>query len=487
VGAPARDLVDWLARAGQSVWQILPLVAVDEGGSPYNGLSAMAGNPLLIDPAALREEGLLDDRELEGAPPMEGHVDFAALVPWKDGLLQRAHRRLRDGGHPALRRALEEYRERHRDWLEDYALVRALRERHRGVPWTEWPPELRDRHPAALEAARREDAEEVERRAFLQLLFDRQWSRLREHARARGVRIMGDLPIFVAHDSADVWAHRELFSLDETGRPRVVSGVPPDYFSESGQRWGNPLYRWDVMREHGYEWWTARIRRTLEWVDLLRVDHFRGFEAYWEIPAEEETARNGEWRKGPGAELFRALGARLGELPLVAEDLGLITPEVEALRDELGFPGMRVVQFAFDGDPENPHLPDNYPRTVVAYPGTHDNDTTAGWWRSASEEERAAALAKAGPGGEPIHWRLLRAVLRSRADLAVVPAQDLLGLGSEARMNTPGTPAGNWSWRLAPGLLTPELAARLLGETRAAGRLREAAAEHSSSHPQGIP
>lgn len=463
--------LDWLAEAGQQFWQILPLVPVDGGGSPYNGLSALAGNPLLLDPVALVRDGLLEPGEAEEGEVPEGRVDFPAALAWKESVLRRSHAAFRDGRVPGMREEVEAFRRRNAGWVEDYALFRALRERSGGRPWTEWDEGLRDRDPAALARAREELEGEVERHAFGQFLFDRQWGEVREAARSRGVRIIGDVPIFVSHDSADVWAHRDLFSLDARGRPTVVSGVPPDYFSATGQRWGNPLYRWEVMASRGYAWWTERFRRTLEMVDVARVDHFRGFEAYWEVPAEEETALNGRWRPGPGTALFRAVEAELGTLPLIAEDLGLITPEVEALRDELGFPGMRVLHFAFGDDEGNPHLPANHAANSIAYTGTHDNDTSRGWWKAAGKAERTGLRRLTEAPEAEIHWGMIETVFRSDAAVAIVPLQDVLGLGSEARMNTPGTAEGNWGWRVSAGALTPALAARLREVTASAGRL----------------
>ncbi len=473
LGAHAYRFVDWLALAGQTLWQLLPLVAVGEGGSPYNGLSAFAGNVLLLSPDLLVEDALLDEDEAR-APAFEPDAaDFAGAGRWKDGLLRRAHAAFGAAASPGLRTGFAEYVERHRDWLDDWTLFRALRDEH-GAPWTRWPEPLRRRDPGAIAGARDRLAHEVEWHALAQFLFDRQWGELRRYANGRGIFVVGDVPIFVAHDSADVWAHPEIFELDGDGRPTVVSGVPPDYFSETGQRWGNPLYRWDVLERDGYAWWTARFRRTLEMVDVARIDHFRGFESYWEVPAAEKTALHGRWLPGPGTKLFEAVEKELGPLPLIAEDLGIITPAVEALRDELGFPGMRVLQFAFGGDdPENPHLPENYPREAVAYTGTHDNNTALGWWRDeASRGERAALAELAGDGdaGE-VGWRMIETVLASNADLAVIPLQDVLGLGSEARMNTPGSVSGDWRWRFREGALTRELAARLRDITARTGRL----------------
>ncbi len=471
-GEGARRFVDWLAEAGQSLWQVLPLVPVSEGGSPYNGLSAMAGNALLVSPDFLVREGLLDAADLQGGGDLPAdRVDFPRALAYRDALLRRAWEALRGGRAPGLRAGFDAFRARNAAWLEDYALFRALRDEAGGRCWIDWEPGLRLRRPEALVRARVRLGGEVELHELREFLFHREWSTLREHARERGVRIVGDIPIFVAYDSADVWAHPELFELDGEGRPTGVAGVPPDYFSATGQRWGNPLYRWDAMRADGYRWWTERFRRTLEMVDVVRVDHFRGFESYWEIPASEETAMHGAWRPGPGAELFRAVRRELGELPLIAEDLGIITAEVEELRDELGLPGMRVLQFAFgEDDPDNPHLPANYPENSVGYTGTHDNDTSLGWLGAAGGDERARLERAGGGGGEP-GWEMIRLVMESRARLAVFPLQDVLGLGSEARMNVPGTGAGNWAWRFREGALTPELAARLRALAAAAGRV----------------
>jgi 4-alpha-glucanotransferase len=490
LGAEAHRFVDWLADAGQTFWQVLPLVPVGEGGSPYDGLSAMAGNPMLVSPDALAEDGLLEKIEDPDAPPADGKVDFRAAGRWKELLLRRAYGAFRAGWAPALAQAFTEFRRRHAAWVDDFALFMALREEHGGAGWTQWEPAVRDRRADALEGARERLRDDVERHAFVQFLFERQWDALRRHANGRGVRIIGDVPIFVSHDSADVWANRELFELDAEGHPVVVSGVPPDYFSATGQRWGNPLYRWDVMRSRGYAWWKERFRRTLELVDVARIDHFRGFESYWEVPGHEETALNGRWMPGPGADLFRSLEAELGPLPLIAEDLGIITEEVEALRDGLELPGMRVLHFAF-GDAEdahlNPHLPANHPPRSVAYTGTHDNDTSVGWHAAAGEVEREGLERVAGPveSADDVHWRMMEAVFRSPAAVAIVPLQDVLGLGSEARMNTPGTVEGNWAWRFPAGALTSELGARLRALTRAAAREPEVAGptQHTRQAP----
>jgi 4-alpha-glucanotransferase len=469
LGEQAFRFVDWLEYAEQSLWQLLPLVAVNEGGSPYNALSAFAGNPLLISPSELAIHGLLAGEDAVPPPELgEEHLDFAAVLRWKDDVLRAAQSILHDDEE--LRADFAAYRAEEAAWLDDYALFRALRDAHGGTAWTEWPRPLRDREPNALEQARHDLGAEVERHAYAQYLFDLQWSAVRGYANEHGIRIVGDVPIFVAHDSADVWAHPDLFTLDEAGNPTVVSGVPPDYFSATGQRWGNPLYRWNRLKETGYRWWIDRFRRTLEMVDVVRIDHFRGFESYWEVPGDADTAIHGQWLPGPGRALFDAVRAELGELPVIAEDLGIITREVEVLRDDLGLPGMRVLQFAFGGeDADNPHRPGNYVHNAVAYTGTHDNDTCLGWYADADREARLQVQALAGGDGE-MNWRMLEVVMRSEAGWAVVPLQDVLGLGSQARMNTPGVPEGNWAWRLRAGALTPELAQRLAALVRATGR-----------------
>ncbi len=465
MGNSAYSWIDWIAAAGLSLWQMLPLVPVSEGGSPYNALSALGGNDLLISPEGLVRDGLLPENELDTSLPTDGPVDFPAVITWKKGLHGIAHERFTGGAAPHLSGPYRDYCARNSDWLEDYALFRAIRDYHEGSAWTEWDESVRDRSPRALQNWGARLFGQVDHYRFLQFIFDRQWRELRAYANEKGIQIIGDIPIFVAHDSADVWAHRELFQLTGDGHPEVVSGVPPDYFSETGQRWGNPLYRWDIMADRNYDWWIERFRRTFEWVDVVRIDHFRGFEAYWEIPADEPTAIHGEWKGGPGESLFEAAARELGPLPVIAEDLGLITPEVEVLRDRLGFPGMRVLQFAFDGDPENPHLPENYPPHSVAYTGTHDNETSIGWWESASPDERDQLDQLVGEEDASASWKMIRLVWDSNAGWVVAPLQDILSLGSEARMNVPGRTDGNWGWRVAEGSLTRELADRLRSVT----------------------
>jgi len=461
LGPEALEFLDFLEKSGQGIWQVLPLGPTDKTGSPYSAGSAFAGNPLLISTERLIEDNLLASDSVEWIPP--GPVDYPAAVARKEKLLREAFERFEPG------KAFREFRDEHEGWLGDWSLFAALKNEYGTVPWNLWDVGLATRESGALARARESLREEVSYHEFVQFRFFRDWEETRSAARSRGVEIMGDAPIFLAHDSADVWANQELFYLDDAGDPTVVAGVPPDYFSETGQHWGNPLYHWDRMSRDGYAWWTARMRMALSLFDTVRLDHFRGFEAYWEIPADEKTAKNGRWIKGPGKGLFDALRKSLGELPIIAEDLGDITPEVETLRDSLNLPGMKVLQFAFS-DSDNAHLPHNFTgENWVAYTGTHDNDTTNGWWTAASTEERA--FARCYLGKESIAaWDFIRLAYSSTARRAVVPMQDVLELDTEARMNTPGTASGNWSWRVEKEPLTLGLAERLRGLTETYGR-----------------
>lgn len=473
LGPEAYRFVDFLAEAGQRIWQVLPLGPTGYGDSPYQLFSAFAGNPLLISLDQLAEDGLLTPSELAQAPPFPaGEVDYGRVITFKMPLLRTAYERFKESGKRDEQ--FEDLRCRSDLWLGDYALFMALKEAHGGERiWSRWEGEIAARKPAALAAWRARLAGQIEALEFTQYRFARQWRDLHNYARKHGVRIMGDLPIYVAHDSADVWAHPDLFQLDAKGDPAVMSGVPPDYFSATGQLWGNPIYRWDRMAETGFRWWIDRLRAATTQLDMVRVDHFRGLEAYWEVPAGETTARNGRWVKGPGVALFEALEVALGELPIVAENLGVITPEVEAIRTQLGFPGMAILQFAFGKDPQAPDFkPHNYPRQRVAYTGTHDNDTTVGWWSSEGagdstrstediQAERAFTRKYLATGGSEIHWVFIRALMASVADTVLFPLQDVLGLGSEARMNTPAVPSGNWRWRYSAEALTPAIARRL--------------------------
>ena len=462
LGADARSFVDFLAASGQRLWQVLPLGPTGYGNSPYAARSAIAGNPLLISLDLLGKEGLLSPRELAEAPSFPSdRVDYEAVAAFKLPLLRLAHSRIVDGTVPEQQSPFRDFCLQNASWLEDFALFMALEEAHHGAPWQEWESGAATRRPGALEALRRDLADAIDFHRFAQFQFYRQWRVLKRYANDRAVRIIGDIPIFVALQSADVWSRPELFHLDDAGFPTLVAGVPPDYFSRTGQRWGNPLYRWNILEREHYGWWVDRFRAALTQVDLIRIDHFRGFQAFWEVPASHKTAERGRWVEGPGETLFRAVEQQLGALPVIAEDLGLITPEVEALRLKLGYPGMKVLHFAFDSDARNPYLPHNYERRCVVYTGTHDNDTTLGWFQSRSARERAAILRYLGTDGSDMPWDLIRLAFASVADVAIVPLQDVLGLGTWARMNLPGQADGNWTWRLAPGQLKPEHADRL--------------------------
>ncbi len=473
LGDAAYRFADFLAESGQTIWQVLPLGPTGYGDSPYQCFSAFAGNPLLISPHRLLAEGLLDAADLAETPPFPAkQVDYGRVIPWKWALLHRSYQLFQTRATRAQQDELWAFCERNAAWLDDYALFMALKEHHGGGVWTAWDRAIATRQAAALAYWRDKLADAIQEQRYRQWLFFRQWSALKTYVHARGIRFLGDIPIFLAHDSADVWANPHLFYLDEAGEPTVVAGVPPDYFSATGQLWGNPLYRWEVLASDGYAWWLARFRAVLELVDLIRLDHFRGFEAYWEIPAGSPTAETGRWVPGPGADLFRHLKDKLGELPIVAEDLGVITPAVEALRDEFAFPGMKVLQFAFASDAANPFLPHNYttPNCVV-YTGTHDNDTALGWFRSSSTPaERSYALRYLGTDGTDIAWDLIRLAYASVADMAIAPLQDVLRLDSAARMNYPSRPGGNWTWRYEEGALTPELSRRLLALAQSYGR-----------------
>jgi 4-alpha-glucanotransferase len=472
LGASARAFVDWLEAAGQRLWQVLPLSPVSYGNSPYTATSAFAGSALLIDLEALREAGWLEGDPGSDAPPDGARVDFDAVAAHRARWLAAAFVGFEARASAQERASLAAFCAREAAWLEDFVCFEVLVGLHDGALWTSWPRALRERDPAALAALAREHAPALARARFLQWVFDEQWSSLRAYARQRGVEVVGDIPIFVSLQSADVWARPALFCLGEGGAPEVVAGVPPDYFSAQGQRWGNPLYRWDAMAAQGYQWWIERFARSARLFDAVRVDHFRGFAAYWEIPASEETAINGRWVPGPGRALFDAVRAALGERLIIAEDLGDITPDVEALRDELGLPGMKILQFAFGGDGGNTHLPHQHPFQSVVYTGTHDNDTTVGWYWSSPQHVRDHLWQYARISGEGVAWGLIAEAWRSCADWALVPAQDVLELGGDCRMNVPGEAEGNWGWRLLEGQLHDEHAARLRELTWLYGRAR---------------
>lgn len=470
-GPAAYHFVDWLVSARQRLWQILPLTGIGPGNSPYMSSSAFAGNVLLIDLAELAQNGWLDAADLQPVPGLDAaRVDFAAVVPFRMERLAKAAARFAACGDAAQQEAFAAFCRSHANWLDDHALFMALAEAHGWVDWPDWAPGLAARKPAALEAARREHAARLAFWRFCQWSFYRQWLRLKDYANAKGVKIIGDTPIFIAHQSAEVWANPALFELDAQGRPTVVAGVPPDFFSATGQRWGNPLYRWSEHAKDGYAWWVERVRRTFELVDLVRIDHFRGFAAHWEIPADEPTAVKGRWVPGPGAALFDAIAAALGDVPIIAEDLGVITPDVDALRKRFAFPGMRILQFAFSGDASDRYLPHHHEPDAVVYTGTHDNDTVAGWWATASDHERHFARGYLGTDGHDMPWTLMRAACASVADTAVHPMQDVLCLPTECRMNFPGQASGWWAWRFEWTQVHPWHAQRLAEFARLYGR-----------------
>ena len=462
LGPAAYEFLDFLAAARQGLWQVLPLNPVSFNNSPYSSISAFAGNPLLISLERLAERGWIERARVDALPEAPGDVDFAAVKKTKLPLVREAARNFARQAAGADRARFEAFCRENAWWLEDFALFYALRRRFDYVAWNRWPQELARREVQALERVREEAADELAETRAVQFAFWEQWRALHRACRRRGVRMVGDVAIFVNFDGADAWAHPEIFRLGPKLEPDVVSGVPPDAFSRTGQLWGNPLYRWEALKSRGYDWWVARMRWAVAHCDLIRLDHFRGFESCWEIPAGERTAVNGRWVRGPGEDLFQALGAALGDLPFIAEDLGFITPEVNALRDRLAIPGMKVLQFGF-GDPgAHIYLPHRFPANCAVYTGTHDNDTTAGWWQNgAAEYDRRHVRAYLGEPADGIHWAFLRAAAGSPAALAVAPLQDVLGLGSEARMNVPSRVDGNWAWRVARGALTPALAEKL--------------------------
>ncbi len=463
LGASARHFIHFLQDSGLTLWQTLPIGATQSDGSPYQSVSVHAGNPRLIALEPLVEKGWLNGQLLEQETLSDQAKQHALTAAWQ-GFCQNAT--------PADRSALHHFREERRAWLEDYLLFQALHdELQRG--WWEWPAALRHREPEALAEASARLAEKIEYLCFEQFLFFQQWMALKQYANERGVLLFGDMPIFVAHDSAEVWSQQAMFLLDGEGHPTVVAGVPPDCFSELGQRWGNPLYRWDLMQQDGFAFWVARMKTQLQLFDLIRIDHFRGFEAYWEIPAEEQHAVRGHWVKAPGDALFARLHEVYDPLPLVAEDLGIITPEVEALRQKYRLPGMKILQFAFSGEPNNPYLPFNHTENSVVYTGTHDNDTTLGWYLSLDCETRQYVDEYLGRSQEIMPWPLIRCALASRARLAILPMQDLLALDGTHRMNLPGTIEGNWRWRFSWDQVEPDLAARLHRRVKMYGRLAE--------------
>jgi 4-alpha-glucanotransferase len=449
--------VRFLKSSACDLWQVLPLGPTGYGDSPYQAFSAFAGNPYLISPALLLEDELLTGEDLADRPDFPANqVDFGPVIQWKLTLLDRAFARFQAQGAGELAAEMEAFQANQAGWLNDYALFMAIKESQGGVSWDNWPEALRNRQPEALADFVSQNPQAARKHVFRQFLFFRQWLQLKAFANENGIRIIGDIPIFVAYDSAEVWAKPELFFLDKKGKPTVVAGVPPDYFSPTGQLWGNPLYRWEVHAQTGYAWWIERVRAVLKLIDIIRVDHFRGFAGYWEVAAGMPTAEIGQWVPGPGAGLFYAIENALGGLPIIAEDLGEITPDVVELREKLNLPGMKVLQFSFSGDPYEPFLPHNYPVNCVAYTGTHDNDTSLGWYKLAPEKERDFARRYLARAGDNLPWDMIRAVWASVAATTLAPLQDFLCLDSNARMNLPGSPSGNWSWRVDAAVLNDE-------------------------------
>jgi len=453
LGPDAYRFIDWLVECGISVWQMLPVTPPGPGGSPYLSSSVHAGNAMLISLELLAREGWLEEHHLAGEASNHAQFRRAGLHKAWQGFVSNAK--------PQIRDAYEKFVDHQRHWLQDFALFQALHEVRDFEPWQDWPAGLRDRRPAALDAARQQLTEQIDSQYLQQFLFYWQWQALKAYAGERGVQLFGDMPIFVAADSAEVWMRPDYFDLDGEGHPNTVAGVPPDYFSSTGQHWGNPHYDWQRMREDDFQWWRDRISAALLLFDLVRIDHFRGFEAYWSIPGGEKTAENGHWVEAPGEELFASLRRHLGHLPLIAEDLGTLTEGVHELRRKFGLPGMRVLQFAFDGAPDNPYLPHNHDALSVVYTGTHDNDTTAGWFEALDVPAREYILEVLGQPGDEMPWALIRSAMASVAGLAVIPMQDVLGLGSEHRMNTPNTVTGNWQWQFEWGQINEGVTGRL--------------------------
>ncbi len=471
LGPAAFEFVDFLVSAGQKYWQILPLGPTSMGNSPYSAYSAFAGNPLLISPEILVKDGLVSSDTLNTAPTFAtDRVDYDAVTERKSSLLNEAFETFKASSNSPLAEEFAAFRRENAWWLDDYAAFRAIKNAHDNSPWVEWAEPIRLRNADALEQTRSQLAREIEAERFSQYLFFRQWLAVKKYANEKGVSIIGDLPIFVAYDSADVWCNQSKFKLNEDGSPKVVSGVPPDYFSKTGQLWGNPIYDWQAMLADNFNWWTARIAFSLKLNDVVRLDHFIGFVRNWEVPGGDKTAENGAWASVPGRELFSILKQRIGELSIIAEDLGSMTPEVEALRDELDFAGMRILQYAFGGDAYNRDLPHNYDQNTVAYTGTHDNDTTMGWYKTAPKNIKTHCRKYLRTGASEIYWDMIRACLASTANTAIIPMQDVLGLGSESRMNTPATASGNWEWRLEEGSLSEEIGNRLLDLSQTYGR-----------------
>ena len=475
LGKYAYEFIDFLADAGQQIWQILPLGPTGYGNSPYLCYSALAGNPLLISPEKLIEDGCLTQADIANLPDFSlDKVDYDLAIATKIPLLKKAALNFQEAASPSSQKSFQDFCDRHRDWLDDYSLFMALKEANNGQSWYQWQPDIRERQLAAIASWQEKLKDKIFFHKFVQYQFFRQWQKLKQYANKKGVSIFGDIPIYVAHDSVDVWANPKIFRLDKkTGAAALMAGVPPDYFSETGQLWGNPVYNWEELEKNNFQWWIKRVEGTLEYVDIIRIDHFRGFEAFWAVPQGETTAMKGKWLKAPGEKFFKLLAKKLGNLPIVAEDLGVITPEVEALRDQFSFPGMKILHFAFDSDRANAFLPFNFTnRNCVVYTGTHDNDTTVGWFKSRDPEAQKRVIDYLGClCNDGIHWGLIRLAMSSVANTAILPFQDVLGLGTDTKMNTPSTVEGNWEWRCRSEAFNQELASYLRHLTYIYGRM----------------
>ena len=473
LGKEAYAFIDFLKKSRQKLWQIFPLGPTGYGDSPYQSFSSFAGNPYLIDFDLLIEAHLLSEEDLRDVffGDNEEYIDYGAIYNQKYPLLRKAYENFKSSDNHEMRENLEHFKRENASWLNDYSLYISLKNHFNGLPWNEWAHDIKNREHGAMEHYRNELADDIEYHNFIQFLFFKQWGDVKRYANENGIKIIGDIPIFVAADSSDAWANPEIFLFDEERKPVKVAGVPPDYFSATGQLWGNPLYNWQKLKETNYSWWVERVRANLSTCDIIRIDHFRGFEAYWAVPYGDDTAINGQWEPGPGIDLFNAIKSQLGELPIIAEDLGLMTQGVIDLRETTGFPGMKILGFAFDSGEENDYLPHTYTKNCVVYTGTHDNDTLIGWFQKAKEEDRQFARDYLNSrSDDEIHWDAIRGAWSSVASMAISPVQDFLGLGSEARINTPGVAAGNWQWRLRHGVLTDELAERIAKLTRVYSR-----------------
>ena len=473
LGKEAYAFIDFLKKSRQKLWQIFPLGPTGYGDSPYQSFSSFAGNPYLIDFDLLIEAHLLSEEDLRDVffGDNEEYIDYGAIYNQKYPLLRKAYENFKSSDNHEMKENLEHFKRENASWLNDYSLYISLKNHFNGLPWNEWAHDIKNREHGAMEHYKNELADDIEYHNFIQFLFFKQWGDVKRYANENGIKIIGDIPIFVAADSSDAWANPEIFLFDEERKPVKVAGVPPDYFSATGQLWGNPLYNWQKLKETNYSWWVERVRANLSTCDIIRIDHFRGFEAYWAVPYGDDTAINGQWEPGPGIDLFNAIKSQLGELPIIAEDLGLMTQGVIDLREATGFPGMKILGFAFDSGEENDYLPHTYTKNCVVYTGTHDNDTLIGWFQKAKEEDRQFARDYLNSrSDDEIHWDAIRGAWSSVANMAISPVQDFLGLGSEARINTPGVAAGNWQWRLRHGVLTDELAERIAKLTRVYSR-----------------